>query len=113
MGSTPVHADHRTAQTFAAIQALFERRDAAGMTALAEELGLSRQAADQRALWQRNRSPIFCVHRLLAILTSTSYGFPVSARWLLNTGADDSRHRAKVRLASYHTCIGLIRISLT
>jgi hypothetical protein len=32
----------------AAIQALFERRDGAGMTALAEEFGLSPQAADQR-----------------------------------------------------------------
>jgi hypothetical protein len=32
----------------AVIQALFRRRDGAGMAALAEELGLSRQAADQR-----------------------------------------------------------------
>jgi hypothetical protein len=32
----------------AAIQALFRRRDGAGMTALAEELRLSRQAADER-----------------------------------------------------------------
>jgi len=30
------------------IRALFERRDGAGMTALAQELGLSGHAADQR-----------------------------------------------------------------